>query len=468
MRRLAFVLGLAFALACAAPVWAHEACPNGASTPLVAGNATGEMLVSWQEARQGLEEVCSSSLQLAAVGSTASGFTDVGPVSAAGKLSSATGAFLDGAGDGWLVGVHELYAGSSKYGPQYKESGAWLAFRPAGGIFRAPVELPTANSASYPLVAGDQAGATIVAWNTKQGAHLAWGGPSGELSIPRFIGHEFRVSAVGVDEAGTALIAGYYADGRGLASARSVALVTGADGSFSAPRILARRPWSQRRHLQGVLGAPAMGVGPSGQAVLDWTVTPNPLRGGTYDTIVYRQAEGRIDRPVRFEKFLLGSTSDASQPDSGATTEPNTITVDAAGRATIASRTLRGLVAVRVASNGHVSAVQRITSQEGSQPSLAGNAAGQTALAWTAPSGTPEAHTTYFALGTTALGFSTPQAVTHPTGADDLASLVTIGAHGEAAATWIQDEGVQGQIIQAVALTPGAVPVQVARIQPAP
>jgi hypothetical protein len=59
-----------------------------------------------------------------------------------------------------------------------------------------------------------------------------------------------------------------------------------------------------------------MGVGPGGQAVIVWQVTRNPILGGTYNAIVYRQADGHLDRPVRFGTERPGARAHTrSHPD---------------------------------------------------------------------------------------------------------------------------------------------------------
>jgi hypothetical protein len=149
------------------------------------------------------------------------------------------------AGNGWVVGDHEEIVGG-KYGQEFAKSGAWFAFRAAGRRLRRAVELAPSNQPIDPIIAGNHAGSVVIAWNTQQGAVAAWGGPSGRISKRAFYGHGFYVTGAGVDEAGRALLAGYYPDHLS-GPARAIAVITGRAGSFSRPRILAVRPRKPRR-----------------------------------------------------------------------------------------------------------------------------------------------------------------------------------------------------------------------------
>lgn len=182
---------------------ARSACEKKIVGPLATMNTRGEMLVAWQDTENAGYEFCGSAVADAAIGSTESGFTNMGTVSVAGTLSNPTSVYLDGAGNGWIVGVHQV-AGSGKYGPTYKNLGAWFAYRPAGESFQWPVELPTGGikTQSSAFVAGNQAGRTVLAWSTERGTYLAWGTPTGGISVPTFIGRGFQVSGLSVGENG--------------------------------------------------------------------------------------------------------------------------------------------------------------------------------------------------------------------------------------------------------------------------
>jgi hypothetical protein len=461
MRRLALVLGLGAFLACVAPAWGNTylapCVGGGIRTLLAAGNAGGEALVSWQETREASGQTCASSFAEAAVGSTSAGFAGMGAISEPGVLSRPTGVFLDGAGDGWIVGVHEIFSpGENRYGPVYGDSGAWLAFRPAGGAFRAPVALPVGSTGADPFIAGDQAGAVVVGWNAGRGAYLAWGSSSGALSEPRFYGGGLSVSAVGVDEAGQALIAGYFPGKE--QGARSVFLITGSAGSFSRPRILARVPRSPRRQqFPSILGAPSMGLGPNGQAVIAWNYDRYPASNGGYEMLAYRYADGRITKPVRFTRYTLFRESKTI--GSG---EPSTVTVNAAGQATIVTSDSQGLHELTIAPDGRFGASRLLTSQEVFGVDLTGNAAGDTALAW-------QTHNTIeFTLADSLAGFGAPQAITPAPGTNDFEQLVTIGENGQATDIWISAAKLPARedTIEAQALTRGAPAIQIAQSQP--
>jgi hypothetical protein len=66
-------------------------------------------------------------------------------------------------------------------------TGAWLAFRPAGGRFGSEIELPAGHAeVTAVLVVGNQVGTTLVAWSTFSGSYLAWARPDGGISAPHF------------------------------------------------------------------------------------------------------------------------------------------------------------------------------------------------------------------------------------------------------------------------------------------
>jgi hypothetical protein len=142
-RALTCGLSVLIVMAVVAPVsggYVRFSCGgHGISSPLAATNGQGETLLVWQYGRESAGGFCESTVADAAVGSIGTGFTGLGTISAPGELSYATGVSLDGAGDGWVVGLHEAYAGSNKYGPDFEPSGVWAAFRPAGAGFQVPV-----------------------------------------------------------------------------------------------------------------------------------------------------------------------------------------------------------------------------------------------------------------------------------------------------------------------------------------
>lgn len=107
---------LAFMLAAvhASPSWAWGNCEYGPAAPLAAANSAGETLVAWQEItnlEHPLREVfCERSRALAAiVSSPTTGFSDLGDVLAPSDISLPTAAFLDSAGNAWVIGTYPRF-----------------------------------------------------------------------------------------------------------------------------------------------------------------------------------------------------------------------------------------------------------------------------------------------------------------------------------------------------------------------
>jgi len=447
MTRRALALALWISLAFAAPAWGN--CANGADRAVATANGVGQILVSWQ-ATQVTEGFCTGrGVAAAAIGSTATGFVDVGTLRAV-----PTGAFLDDAGDGWVVGLNEKFGDFRSEGPLYEPTGgAWFAFRPAGGHFRHPVELPNRSSSEPPLIAGDQAGATVLAWEAQNGAYLAWGTASGALSKPVFYGRGFRITEVAVDESGRALIAGYYPDPRFYNAAKAIAVITGPAGSFSRPRVIAVRPHDARRRFLGTLRGPVMAMGPEGQAVIAWEAALDPnLLGHASDVLVYRHANGHLDKPIRFANGFL----EFSSPGSG---EESKAVVDGAGRTLIISAREHGVEEVTVEPGIRV-APRRLIAGPGFESSIAGNALGETAIAWV--NGTYSIKAIDVSLGNTQGATSAPQAISLPpeTIVDKL--TVIVGPEGGATVVWVNDSQANEGAVYARTLTPGAQTIQVA------
>jgi len=331
------------------------------------------MLVAWQDTQKE-SEACFRSVAVAAVGSTSGGLASLGPLTAGnpGELSQPTGAFLDRAGDGWLVGENAVPIPAKYYGWSIRTTRAWYAYRPTGGHFRHPVDLPD-WSFEAPLLAGDQAGATVIAWNTSRGVDLAWGTAVGDLTKPVSYGRGLSIVGVGVDESGRALIVGYYSDPRANRTAKEIVVITGRDGRFSRPRVIAARPRDIHRGFLGFLGRPVMAAGPGGQAVIAWASSfqPETLAGG-WDTIVYRHADGDFSKPARFASGFL--------QERGPEEEPNKGVVDGTGRALMISAGERGLWEVAVAPDGRASPPRRILSPASDYPLISANARGATSI----------------------------------------------------------------------------------------
>jgi hypothetical protein len=450
MTRQALALALAAALsaaACLSAATAAQACTGGASTAVAAANGAGVILVSWQDRPVGLE-ACGRAVASAEIGSTPSGFSALGAISA-GHLSFPTAAFLDDAGDGWVVGVHQ-HLTSSKYGDEYDTSGAWFAFRPAGGRFRHPVELPAGGPPDSPRVAGDPAGRAVLAWSSMGGTYLAWGAPNGRISRPAFYGR-FHFTGVGVDEGGRALIAGYYPDPRFGGRAMEIAVISGSATSFSRPGVIAVRPYDARRRVLGLLGQPVMATGLHGQAVIAWASLPDPNSGISRDMMVYRRADGHFNKPVRFATDFVTNSLPLA--------EPNTAVVDGAGRALIVSGNRLGLEEVAVTPSGRPGTQRRIVQGEVGLPGLAGNPLGETVATW---GESRNGGSISFIIGNTQGPQAAPQRFANPPGSRDGPPFAVFDGQANATLIWEHErEGTPGTL-EARATAPGAGSITIA------
>jgi hypothetical protein len=433
---------------------------GGIKTLQDSGNGGGTVLVTWQEVREGSEETCASSVAEAALGSPNAGFVNVGPISKPGLLARPTGVFLDGAGDGWIVGTRELFTGFTRYGPAYRDSGAWLAFRPAGGAFRAPVALPAGGAATEPFIVGDQAGAVVVGWNhVGKGADLVWGSASGTVSKPAFL-PELSISSLGIDETGHVLAG---AEFTGRREGRAALLLTGHAGRFSRPRVIAQAPRTPpHQEFPSTIGGPIVRVGPNGQAIITWDVSPNP-DDETRHMVAYRFPNGKLTKPARSRYELHRGALHSPA-------EFTTAVVDGTGRATLfVEHGSRGYT-LSVTAGGHFGPLRRLVTREPSppggpsRPSVAGNASGELALGW----GTRHKNLEY-TLGSDLTGFPPPELIAPSAEMSDAEPMLTISEAGEATAVWLQLAKAFGreQMIEAQALTPGASPIQIAVHTPA-
>ena len=137
----------------------RELCPSGASYPIGASNNDGDLLVAWEQTELPVRDgICEQTASRAAIVSSNDGVIPLGTVPSGGALSFPVGAYIDGAGDAWIVGLHGE-VGYGKYGASYSRQGPWLSFLPVGGVFRGPVELPSRHGRSESVViAGNLAG----------------------------------------------------------------------------------------------------------------------------------------------------------------------------------------------------------------------------------------------------------------------------------------------------------------------
>lgn len=419
------------------------------------GNSSGAVLVTWQEAREGSEETCASSVAEATIGSPATGFADAGLVSKPGALARPTGVFLDDAGDGWVVGTREKFTGFIRYGPTYRDSGAWLAFRPAGGAFRATVALPVSNADVEPFIAGDGAGTVLVGWNAGRGAYLLWGDPSGKLSVPHFF-RGIQISSLGIDDRGAALIAG-------ARTRRGVPLVdlliSGRGGRFSRPRVLARPPRTPPDQVTpSTISPPTVRMGPGGQALVTWRVYPQPETAEPERMLAYRFPTGRLAKPIRYPFYRLPEPQNPGELRAAAVDGEGRagFVVDEEGRAYLNTLTPGGQVE-RL--HQPLTGARDLMMWVGT---LAANAGGEFAAAWT------RGDSIEYTLGSDLTALPSPQALDTPPGAIDFEPLVTIGQTGKATVVWRRLFSLtpREEAIEAQSLTPGAAPVQIAFHKP--
>jgi hypothetical protein len=457
-----FVCGLLVLIAIAVAASASEgyvrfSCGgHGISSTLTATNGQGETLVVWQDGQQSGGGYCESTVADAAVGSASTGFASLGTISSPNELSYATGVSLDGTGDGWVIGLHEVYAGSNKYGPDFEKSGVWAAFRPAGGGFRAPVELPIKGRAMQETeawVAGNRAGKTLLAWSTDAGAYVAFGTSTGAVSKPTFIGGGFHIAGLGVDESGRALVVGYYYAKEADEVVRIATVTAGTSGSFSGPHILIRRLRNSRKRLIGYFEPPLVAIGPHGNAVIAWkTIWENRHGGDEFpgpSLLLYRQASGRFEKPVRLPGGFLESEDAAA--------------VDGAGRAIMVSPTTNYLQEIAVSPDDRVGRPHRLWSYVG-YPEVASNAQGQAVVAWGG-----FIPFVYGVLGNTRGKDGKPQTITSSPSLGDTISAVTptMSPQGVATVFWVEQPKKEETILYARAVAAGAQPVKVASGEPA-
>jgi hypothetical protein len=449
-------LGLAVLLFVAAPaggsVGGEVSCTfrGGLSSPSATVNEAGEILTAWQDSRVGGQESCESAVVAAAIGSTKTGFADMGVVSApAHGFSVPRGTFLDDRGNGWVVGVDGYEHGSKSPGAV---TGAWFAFRPAGGHFQRRVDLRTKHyQAEEVFVAGSPAGRALLAWNTRTGSYVAWGTPTGRTSTPTFFGHEFQTTALGVDDKGRALIVGDYSGGYSEA-ARAIAVITsGASGSFSGPRTIAVAPRSAPGRPTP-LSRPVVGIGPQGSAVIAYEIEMEnqqfPYERPGPDVLVYRRADGHFNKPVRWAKgFLEGGR--------------NAAVVDGNGRAMIVSQNYPPgeLRATTVAGGGRVGGTHLLPGGRGANElDLSANTAGQVII--TLGTGCLSCSPTVI-LADIQGHHSKPMVL--PTAVAGGEAVATVNAQGTATVLWmIHNTNTYESMLDARAIEPGAQTVQIA------
>ena len=209
----------------------------------------GETALVWRTRTGGMH---------AAIGTPGSPFT--APITLADGGSATTGPSLGMDAAGNVVVAWETYVlgGCDKYGSCRPSSlGVFVALRPAGGAFGAPVRLAQAQPgmSAVPRLAMNRAGDWVLAMNvgttTVVGAGRGATPPSALIALPMATLHQFAL-----DETGAATFAGV--DG----AQRPATVVRKPDGSFAAPQLL------DGPSTAG-LGV-RLGVGPRGDALAVW------------------------------------------------------------------------------------------------------------------------------------------------------------------------------------------------------
>jgi hypothetical protein len=448
---IAVALCMTASLAEIAPAsWSAAVCTEEASAALAAVNESGETLIAWGDSCDHEEGVPLRASAQVAIGTTKSGFTDLGAISPPDSLSYPTGALLDKAGNGWVVGLNEVAERGGKY-DQYKQenTGVWFAFRPAGGTFGAPTELPTGGSlAGTAFVAGNRAGTIVLAWTTSRGSYVAWGTPTGRISSPHFFGNGLQIVGISVDGRGRALIIGY------TGTATQIVTITGrVGGPFSRLHTIASGQRNPREHLVEYFNEPLAAISPNGNALIAWeTNWEKGHEAGEFSgptELVDHRAGGRFDEPIQLATDFLGNTG-----------QRPVATVDGGGGAIIIRSKEFRWEAVALTPNGHIIYERRLPqSTDLSWPSLAGNEHGRAVVGWAGPCKSCIRTVLMTNPGThaTIQTFATQNEV--PEG--DV--TMTIDVHGTATAIWVEGTPTNdGYTIDARAITPRAQTVQVA------
>lgn len=411
----------------------------------------GEMLVAWTEVTSGAPEweeqkVCGSAVTRVAVGSPQAGFEDLGAVSGPVGMSIPTGVAIDEAGAGWVIGTHNAPTWATRYGLEWEWTSAWVAFRPPSTHFQPAFKLPSKGIVTeLPKVAEDAAGVTLFAWDTERGAYLAWGEPNGTVTRPRFFAHHLRVSEIGVNDQGDALVIGYYGLPRSETATSIVAITAPAYGMFSRPHLIAAEPRAARGRVRTEFKAPFAAVGPTGAAVIIWeTWREIPKAAEGPSLLVYREADGRYTRRRSIAKEFLNLRSIPAQA-----------TIDAAGGALILRPTDHGWREVTVMPGGRLGRERQVP--EGNiDPVLAGNEHGETVIA------VGQSHS-ILALSGNTLG-ALPTSLTIPAPDENSpAPVVAIDGHGHATAIWMESPGHGVTLVKVSTIASSAQSLQIAR-----
>lgn len=382
------------------------------------------MLVVWSQAREDpMEDLCESAVTKAAIGSPSTGFTTLGTVSPEPYIYFPAGAFIDEAGDAWVIGGHEARIGSMKYGPLYAVVGAWVTYRPAdGGAAIVPLPIRRSRVSVEPLlIAGNAKGEVLLAWSTQRGTYLAWDS-AGVLSKPSLIGRGFTASSIGVAESGSALLVGFYWK-RGV---KRIATVTLSPTTApSKPRTIALR------HRHRGLERPLAGFNPDGAAVIAWAT---PKRPETYpkppepDVLVDGNVDGSFSRPKRFASNFLQSEF-----------SPGTsIAVDASNEVTMIQEESSREREITLNATGKVTSSRQLGRPGAMEAVLSGFAQGALAIGWT------ERSAVRATLANPTGEHAKPVRIA--TSEEPGGVFTTIDANGSATVGWLERQGEEDRI----------------------
>jgi hypothetical protein len=278
---VALIMALSGNTAFAAPIgWASTQLSLDSENVTVAWDAVGGNLEGNPQPESAVV-VASSTL--------AGGVSEPQVVSEAGDSAELIGLATDAAGD-VLVTWHasrEYRRGSRcvegcKYHGRYPfviDRGTWYAWRSAGGSFSSPALVaPISPEVSKTLVAMNDGGYAIIAYEMDEVIYVRWGNARGEFRSPiAVVGGGRGLAYVGLDAAGEAMLV--TEDECGV-----VGVTFGLpDRRFAPLRMLARSPCHETPGKGNLVAA----IGNGGNALVAWGLTEERFEG-TY--LAYRPA----------------------------------------------------------------------------------------------------------------------------------------------------------------------------------
>jgi hypothetical protein len=362
-------LALVAVICTASPVSAAQPCKGRVGNLVSTANGSGQTLTAWEDGCSDEEGLLSYANTGVAVGSVIDGFKDLGGITSPAMLSEPTGVVLDDAGDGWVSGIDSRFAGyAGKYGGvNYAPNGGWLAFRPPGGSFGAPISLSGGDDVNATEIAGNASGQVLVAWTTSTNVYVAWASPTGLADVQRFNG-PLNILGVSVDRQGQGLVIATGAEGPLANITRKVIAISGAFGRrFAAPRTVLIGARDRRTHISEYFYVPIVATSSGAGAVLAST------------TIWLEPNREEASRPER--SFLLrvsaSGTAGRWQPVPHLLPDFSAITTDAHGQVLLETGEGRFL---SFDARGRLRA--RWYLQGGPEVSLVSNPRGQVAASW--------------------------------------------------------------------------------------